>query len=552
MRTCPICDEPLPKGKRACPACAKGLSEPDVFEFADEDFQDFARGTPAPTDEEFQPVQRDDAERWYPELEQSPVFQLHETDIITGEVAKAGIPVLKPVTSESGAAPDTQDVPPIAVELSPRDEDSELTIVMEPLFEVASAAGGVSPTINTLFTIKPHGEPLVDASKGPIAHVILALDLSASMNHPDKYPVLTRAIGDMIRDMKKPGRDDVLLSVIVFAYGAQTLIKGVPASQLNARDVITELDHSPLRFGRYTDIVGALSRAGRIAYDFHKRDRRIPLRISVLTDGHPQDLDGAKKVMEKISKLPVDVDGLAFGDDAHVAVLQQLVSGGRGGTVKHVRAETLGEAFANIAESAQNVIAKRALLDVELRPGIVGGSAARFRPGRHSYGANAFKGGRHFQTDLGTLEAGRSYSLLFQMKLPASEHTETEIGRVTLRVPGIGGPRTFECLMSLPRHAGEKMPEREAAVVGARDILDAVDNDDTETTLRALKARRDLYVDEHRDQYVIDLIEKAIAELEEQGNLENLSNQERSALVAHTCSVGSLGKASAKPASTSA
>ena len=48
-----------------------------------------------------------------------------------------------------------------------------------------------------------------------------------------------------------------------------------------------------------------------------------------------------------------------------------------------------------------------------------------------------------FEVDLGTLESGRPYQLLFELRLPrARPGTETEVGRVSLRVPGFGGQET--------------------------------------------------------------------------------------------------------------
>ena len=55
--------------------------------------------------------------------------------------------------------------------------------------------------MSVLLTLTPEGAPLVQGD-GPVAHVILCVDLSASMNHPDKYPVLTRALEGMIEDLQ--------------------------------------------------------------------------------------------------------------------------------------------------------------------------------------------------------------------------------------------------------------------------------------------------------------------------------------------------------------
>src|SRR5207247_7365076 len=128
----------------------------------------------------------------------------------------------------------------------------------------ASAPAGADPAVDLLVTMTPLGPPLLDPTQGPVAHVVLALDLSASMNVADKYPVLTHALAEMLEDLRKPEAAPILLSVVVFAYGAETLFYAINAKDLAPRKLLDALDKSALRFTRYTDVVGALRRAGRI------------------------------------------------------------------------------------------------------------------------------------------------------------------------------------------------------------------------------------------------------------------------------------------------
>ena len=427
--------------------------------------------------------------------------------------------------------------------LQPLDAERGLDVGIQAKFEVASAPADAEPIVNMLLTLNPDGPPVIDAATGPVAHVILALDLSASMNHPDKYPVLTAALSGMLYELKSPSAAEVLVSIVLYAYGSETLLRNVPSKSIDPRDVLKQIDHSPLRFGRYTDVVGAMQRSGVLAKKSLQANRAMPVRIYLLTDGRPQDMDGAREVMSKVAKMPVDVDGLAFGGDADVGALQALVAGGRGGTVKLVRSETLADAFGRIAEVAQRVVTNRALFDLSLAAGVVGGDAFRFRPARHRYGESSFEDGRHFATDLGTLEAGRPYTMLFEMRLPrAKAGTETEIGHVTLRVPGHGGPVTFEKVLALPRHAGAATAV-DPEVAAARDVLSALAGDDPQAMLKALRVRRGIYEEERRDSHVLGVIDRAIAELEERGSLNRLTASEHAALLSHTCTAGSAGRA---------
>ncbi len=235
-------------------------------------------------------------------------------------------------------------------------------------------------------------------------------------------------------------------------------------------------------------------------------------------------------------KLPVDFDGLAFGPDADVLALRDLICGQRGGTVKHVRRETLSDVFCRIAQVAQRVVATRSLLDFELSGGVRGGSAYRFRPGGHGFGPTAFQAGTKFSTDLGTLESGRDYTLLFQLRLPKCNENETEVGRIVLRVPGLGGPQVFEQLVSIPRHLGAN-PEPDPVVTQAMQIVQSLERADPLVELRAFEARLKLYEAERRDPELITVIKKAIAILHRGGSLDELTQMERAALVSHTRTV---------------
>jgi uncharacterized protein YegL len=425
--------------------------------------------------------------------------------------------------------------------LRPLDPAHGLAVDIDAKFEAPSAPADAEPVTHLLLTITPEGPPLLDPASGPVAHVVLALDISLSMNAADKYPVLTEALTGMLYELRSQSAAEVLVTVVVFAYGSATLLSAVPSKSLDPRQVLASIDASPLRFGRYTDIAGALQRSGVAAKRSLQANRAMPVRIYLLTDGRPQDMQGAREVLAKIARMPVDVDGLAFGADADVKALQDLVAGGRGGTVKQVRAETLSEAFGRIGEVAQRVVTNRALFELDLRSGVIGGAAFRFRPARHAYGDTAFEGGTRFTADLGTLESGRPYSMLFEVRLPrAKAGTETEIGRVSLRLPGYGGPRCWERHLSVPRHEGAAVAA-DPDVAAARDVLAALAGDDPQATLKALRIRREIYVAERRDRHVLGVIDKAIAEIEERGTLTALSAAEHATLLSHTCTAGGAG-----------
>ena len=50
-----------------------------------------------------------------------------------------------------------------------------------------------------------------------------------------------------------------------------------------------------------------------------------------------------------------------------------------------------------------------------------GGDAFRYRPGRMRYPKLAFRDGKVFSADLGVIEKGRTYQLLFEMRPPEDD-----------------------------------------------------------------------------------------------------------------------------------
>jgi uncharacterized protein YegL len=418
--------------------------------------------------------------------------------------------------------------------------DDHAQIEIKAAYQYSSVPADEPPLIGILVEIQAFGEPIVSKEEEAVAHVVLALDLSASMRHPDKYPVLREAVGSMLDDLHEDDAANVLLSVVVFSNRAEVLFREMPAKSLRKDVLFRAIEQSKQCFGNYTDIPGALSHAGRIAYDQCRKSRTMPVRLYLMTDGKPQDMDGAARMADRLSKVRTDLHSLAFGADADVRILQDLFAGKRGGTVKSVRAETIGSAFERVAAVAQRVVATQCVVDVKLAPGVVGGSAFRYRPARVRFPDPAFGEGKHFKTDLGTIEDGRKYGLLFEIRPPEREEGVTDLGEVTVRIPSYGGPIESTLSLSIPRTPPGSLPgEEETGVRTARDILDALSDQDPKTALRALRLRRSIYEQEKRDAGLLKLLDKAISLLESTGTLEGLAADDYATLMAHTCTSGS-------------
>jgi hypothetical protein len=88
--------------------------------------------------------------------------------------------------------------------------------------------------------------------------------------------------------------------------------------------------------------------------------------------------------------------------------------------------------------------------------------------------------------------------------------------------------------VSIQRHTGATVAQAVPEVKAARDVVDALDSDDPQDNIRALKMRREMYAREQRDAYVVETIDRAIAALERHGSLAALSQADQAVLISHT------------------
>lgn len=170
--------------------------------------------------------------------------------------------------------------------------------------------------------------------------------------------------------------------------------------------------------------------------------------------------------------------------------------------------------FAHIANVNKRLIAQEAMLTLEFDSNITCGDAWAFRPQERHLGRIQ---SRRIVREIGAVEAGRIYSLLFEVRLPPSVEPRTPVARIKLSwrdnrarqeyVSTIYAPRLLSADQTLPRMAPEM-----AQIFSILDALRHPNNSEAE--LRALKARRELAIIEGRDPGLIAALEKQIDVIE--------------------------------------
>jgi len=358
------------------------------------------------------------------------------------------------------------------------------------------------------------------------ADVFLVLDVSGSMNTPDKYPLLRQALAEFLRRMAP--RDRVGLAV--FSHGAEVVAKltvGAEAAR-GADALVRAMDKSKYMFGNATHLAPGLALAREQLLSARGARGADPVRrVYVLTDGALHDTTACAEELKKYADAGLEVHVYGFGTGFNGAALKELVADQRGGSVKPIcNEQDVIETFAHIAEVNHRLLGQEGALVVEFSSEVDAGDGWLFRPQERYLGPVRR---RRFARDLGGVEAGRSYAALFELRLPPAEAEAcTEVARVSLSMRQGAHPVELSARVTARRQpGGHGAPVVE--VTQAQAILAPLrDAGDREAERRAARARLDLAVAEKRDPGLISALEKRLDVLEgraSEGSLNRADQQ---------------------------
>jgi TIR domain/FHA domain/von Willebrand factor type A domain len=358
------------------------------------------------------------------------------------------------------------------------------------------------------------------------ADLALVLDVSGSMDRPDRYPLLREAVRELVRGLGTQDR----LSITLFSDRSETVVPLLAGSDAveNLGELIERMDKSALLFGSSTRLSPALELALKaLGSPEHSGGRAR--RMYVLTDGELHDPPECEKALDGFRLRRVEVHVYGFGNQFNATALKRLVSDQIGGTVKPICDKAdLVKTFAHIADVNRRLAGRDARLTVRFAPGVVCGDAWVFRPAAHYLGPTAENTLAH---DIGGLEVGRTYSLLLEARLPfGTGSAPTPFATVRASWQEGDRERAREVEVSAPRErpavTDSPLP---AFVRQAFDSLNVLRNEhDSAAVLASLKARHELAVLEKRDPKLIAALDKMIALSARVGAGEDLPPSEAS------------------------
>lgn len=383
------------------------------------------------------------------------------------------------------------------------------------------------------FVVEIASKDAVHIDSGVLAvHVGLVLDVSGSMNAPEKYPQLLQSVKFLIQTLP----DHYFLTIGLFSNREDIVVSLQPVGkcQQDIEKVIDSIDQSVAKFGDQTLLAPALSQVVK-RVEWLNQSNAVH-RICILTDGEIHDGQACLPTFNQIQDLGVEVFAYGFGSDWNLEPLQSLVQPCRVGSFKPVAADGSGRintyditnTFGRFAQAGRNIIALDAQLVVSFLPNVVLGDVFRYQPTARYLGANAYDNKRTFRVNLGSLEEGISYSHCFEVKLQPTQETIHPIGMIELSYIFHGQRRVQRRPIIVERTADKRRAEQ-TVVQDVREaflILESLRTSDPQKLLLSLRARLDHLSMINGDPRQIDAIQNAIRQVQTTGSMEGLTDEQ--------------------------
>ena len=278
------------------------------------------------------------------------------------------------------------------------------------IFDHEAYPAGEDPLVYCLAKVRvatgsesPDGRSEDDGSGVDVA---LILDVSGSMDKPNRYPLLCKAVRQLILGL---GSQD-LVSIVLFTDRSKVVLPftSVEKADLSPEQVILAMNESGLLFGPRTNLAPGLSLA-LAGFATTKRSADRVRRTYILTDGELHDTTECERVLGNFRPEMIEVHVYGFGDGFNAAALKQLVSDQIAGTVKPiVNEEDITRTFEHVAQVNRKLVGNNAKLEVAFSPEVTCGDAWVFQPHGRYLGAIRDRQVEHL---FGGIEAGRWYSL---------------------------------------------------------------------------------------------------------------------------------------------
>lgn len=203
----------------------------------------------------------------------------------------------------------------------------------------------------------------VKPTEQPKANLVFLIDVSGSMDEPDKLPLLKSAFRLLVSKLKA----DDTISIVTYAGDAGTVLEPTKASEKDK--ILSAIDN--LTPGGSTAGEAGIKEAYRLAQKSFVKDGVN--RVMLATDGDfnvgQSDDDDLKRLIEKERKTGVFLSVFGFGRGNLNDQMMQTIAQNGNGTAAYI--DTLAEAEKVLVEDASSTlftIAKDVKIQVEFNP----------------------------------------------------------------------------------------------------------------------------------------------------------------------------------------
>jgi Ca-activated chloride channel family protein len=248
----------------------------------------------------------------------------------------------------------------------------------------------------------------VPRSSIPAANLVFLVDVSGSMDSPDKLPLLKSALKLLASELRPTDR----ISLVVYAGGTGVVLEPVPGDR--KATIVSALDG--LSAGGRTNGAAGIVLAYQMA-----ETAFVPggiNRVLLATDGDfnvgTTSFEALKDLVERKRKTGISLTTLGFGTgNYNDHLMEQLADAGNG---NYAYIDTLNEARKVLVEQMSatlQTIAKDVKIQVEFNPGLV----SEYRLIGYENRALAREDFNNDQVDAGEIGAGHSVTALYEVTL---------------------------------------------------------------------------------------------------------------------------------------
>ena len=341
------------------------------------------------------------------------------------------------------------------------------------------------------------------------ADIFLVLDVSASMDTEDRYPLLREAVKRLVHELEPSHR----IGIVVFGRDADiVLTPTLGATALGElSEILGRLDSSPIKFSGATRLAPGL-RSCLSSLTESESPAYLSRRVYVLTDGDIHDPEACVDLLSEFRRRKIEVHAYGFGLEFDPVALKRLLSDQLGGSVKPICDEQdIVDTFGHVAAVNRRIVASEGTLTLRFDNTIVCGDAWAFRP--HERYLGPIKG-RRLVRELGALESQRVYSLLVEVRLPEVRSERSSIAKVRLAWRTAAGEAEHLLRVEAQRISRQQHSETVLIprVAQAYAILNALRHgSDQQVLLASAQARLELARVERRDPDYVAALAKKVA-----------------------------------------